>query len=176
MGRTGVTHGFHCGDVIEIPTGLNCSVCPLYAVKRKDRRHALACPEGRKGRICPILSERQVTWVAELVGELREGMGMEPTATDRIRIEQIVRHRSRLFQIGNYLQVVGLLDLKLGEMRDVGERMTSVENALSRSLSEFRMALAERRVEKANVPTVTEYVEAKGREEKGPEGGDGAND
>jgi len=72
--------------------------------------------------------------------------GSEPTSSDNARIEQIVRHRSRIFQIENYLKVAGLIDLAKGEVRNVGDRLTTTENALSRALSEFRQAMSERRV------------------------------
>jgi hypothetical protein len=176
LGRTGTRHGYHSTDAVEIPTSLTCNCCPLYHVKRKDPRHPLSCKLGRKHQVCPILTARQVGWVGELVGEVTEATGSPPTATDRIRIEQIVRHRSRLFQVENFLKVVGLLDLKSGEMRNVAERLTTVENALSRSVGELRLALAERRVTKPTAPTLSEYLEVKGREEKNPEGADGADD
>jgi hypothetical protein len=175
LGRTGIKHGYHCGDAIEIPTSLTCNCCPLYAVKRKDPRHPLSCKVGRKHQTCPILTARQVAWVGELVGEVTEVTGSPPTATDRIRIEQIVRHRSRLFAVENYIKVVGLLDLKTGDMRNVGERLNTVENALSRSVGELRLALAERRVTKPTAPTLSEYLEVKAKE-KESEGGDGADD
>jgi len=158
VGRTGVTHGFHCPDAIEIPTSLNCSVCPLYHVKRRDRRHRLACSEGRKHQICPILTERQIGWAEELVQEIRDVTGDWPTASDRIRIEQIIRHRSRLFQVENYLKVAGFLDLGKGEIRNVGERLTTIENSLSRSLSEYRQAIGERRALKPQAPRLEEYL------------------
>lgn len=167
MGRTGVTHGFHCRDAIEIPTSLTCSVCPLYFIKKRDRRHALACHEGRKGKICPILTARQVGWVAELVAEVREVTGDDPKASDRMRIEQVVRHRSRLFQVENYLKVAGYLDLREGVIRNVGERLMTLENALARSLSEFRQAIGERRVTKPSAPTLSEYLAIQSEEEKG---------
>lgn len=167
MGRTGVTHGFHCRDAIEIPTSLNCSVCPLYHIKKRDRRHALACRHGRKGKVCPILTERQLAWVSELVAEVREVTGEDPKASDRMRIEQVVRHRSRLFQVENYLKVAGFLDLREGVVRNVGERLTTLENALSRSLGEFRQSIAERRVTKPSAPTLSEYLEVTGEEKDG---------
>ena len=165
LGRTGLTHGFHSADVIEIPTSLGCNVCPLYHVKRKDHRHPLSCKHGRKNQICPVLAERQVVWAADLIGEVRGATGDAPTASDRIRIEQIVRHRSRLFQCENFLKVAGLLDLKQGQMRNVGERLNTVENALSRSLSEFRQAIAERREQKPQGPRLEEYLEVKAQDE-----------
>lgn len=176
LGRTGTRHGYHSSDAVEIPTSLTCNCCPLYHVKRKDPRHPLSCKLGRKHRTCPILTERQINWVQELVAEVTEATGLVPTATDRIRIEQIVRHRSRLFAVENYIKVVGLLDLKTGDMRNVGERLNTVENALSRSVGELRLALAERRVTKPTAPTLSEYLEVKGKEEKQAEGGDGADD
>ncbi len=170
MGRTGVTHGFHCADAIEIPTSLTCNVCPLYHVRRKDRRHNLACPEGRKNQICPILMRRQIQWAESLILEVREATGQIPTASDRARIEQIVRHRSKIFQVENYLKVAGLIDLKKGEIRNVAERLTTTENALSRSLSEFRQAVESRRDAKSPALTLAEYLEVKG------EGNDSSND
>jgi hypothetical protein len=176
LGRTGTRHGYHSTDAVEIPTSLTCNTCCLYHVKRKDPRHPLSCKLGRKHQTCPILMARQVGWVHELVGEVTEATGAPPTATDRIRIEQIVRHRSRLFAVENYIKVVGLLDLKTGEVRNVGERLNTVENALSRSVSELRLAIAERRVTKPTAPTLSEYLEVKGEEEKKAEGADGAED
>jgi hypothetical protein len=167
LGRTGIRHGYHCGDAVEIPTSLTCNCCPLYHVKRKDHRHPLSCKHGRKHQTCPILTARQVGWAHELITEVSEATGVPPTATDRIRIEQIVRLRSRIWQIENFLKVVGLLDLKAGEMRNVSERLTTVENALSRSVGEFRQAIAERRVAKPSAPTLSEYLEVKGQEDKG---------
>lgn len=169
LGRTGVTHGYHCADAVEIPTSLTCNTCVLYHLKRKDRRHPLACKEGRLNQVCSILSRRQVAWAVELIEELREATGSPPTASDRARIEQIVRHRSRLFQCENYLKVAGLLDLKTGTMRNVGERLNTVENALSRSLSEFRQAIAERRDQKPSGPRLEEYLEVRDEGEKGEE-------
>ena len=171
LGRTGMTHGFHSNDVVEIPTGLTCSVCPLYHVKKKNKRHRLACKEGRKNRICPILMERQVRWVEELIDHITESTGAEPVATDRIIIEQIVRHRSRLFQCENYLKVAGLIDLRSGNMRNVAERMTTVENALARSTGELRQAIEARKNARGQVPTLTEYLEVKDKAEGGGDGG-----
>lgn len=146
LGQKGATkHGWHSGDAIRIPTSLNCSLCPLYHVKKKDKRHRLACKEGRKNRICPILTQLQQDWAFGLVGEIREATGTEPTSSDKARIEQIVRHRSRIFQIENFLKVAGLIDLAKGETRNVADRLTTTENALSRSLADFRQALSERR-------------------------------
>jgi len=166
MGRTAVKHGFHCADAIEIPTSLTCSVCPLYLVKKRDKRHDLACPEGRKGQVCPILMARQIAWAEELVAEVREITGRDPMASDRARIEQIVRHRSRLFQSENYLKVAGFLDLREGVVRNVGERLITLENALSRSLGEFRQALSDRRQRQPEGPRLEEYLEVveKGKE------------
>ncbi len=160
-GRTGVTHGFHSGDVVEIPTSLNCSVCPLYHIKKKDRRHKLACPEGRKGQVCPILTRRQVRWAEQLLDQIREETGEAPRATDLILVEQIVRHRSRLFQCENYLKVAGLIDLRAGKVRNVAERMTTVENAMTRTTAELRQAIASRRQDKQIAPTLAEYLEVR---------------
>lgn len=160
LGKTGTKHGYHA-QAVEVPTSLTCNVCPLYHVKRKDRRHPLACREGRKNQVCPILEARQVIWAGELVAEVTDATGTGPTASDRARIEQIIRHRSRVFQVENYLKVAGLLDLKKGEIRNVGERLTTLENALSRSLSEFRQAIAERRGGGSTVPKLDEYYELK---------------
>jgi len=157
LGQTGMKHGYHAGAV-EVPTSLTCNVCPLYHVKRKDHRHPLACRHGKKHRICPILAARQMEWAAELISELQEATGQEPTASDRARIEQIIRHRSRIWQVENYLKVAGILDLKQGEMRNVGERLTTLENALSRSLSEFRQAISERRAAKPTGLRLDEYL------------------
>lgn len=176
LGRTGTRHGFHSPDAVEIPTSLTCNCCPLYHVKRKDHRHPLSCKHGRKHQTCPILTAKQVGWAHELITEVSEATGEPPTATDRIRIEQIVRHRSRVWQVENYLKVVGILDLKQGEMRNVGERLTTVENALSRSVAEFRQAIAERRVEKPGAPTLSEYLAVKGRETAKREERNGADD
>ena len=170
-GRTNLVHGYHCNDAIEIPTSLTCNVCPLYAVKRKDRRHRLACPEGRKNQVCPILTQRQITWAEEFIQEIWDGTGEGPSATDRGRIEQIVRHRSRVWQVENYLKVAGYLDLKKGEFRNVSERLTTLENALARSFSEFRQSIAERRINKPGGPTLDKYLEVRAKEE-----GDGKGD
>ena len=162
--RAGTVHGANSFEAIEIPTSLTCSTCPLYFVKRKDRRHRLACPEERKNRICPILMRRQMTWVAELVQEFREATGVEPSASDRARIEQIVRHRSRIFQIENYIRVAGLIDLKTGQYRNVADKLTTTENALSRSLGEFRQAMAEKRDQTPAAPRLEEYLAVKENE------------
>jgi hypothetical protein len=142
--RGSTKHGWHSGDAIRIPTSLTCTYCPLYHVKKRDKRHRLACKEGRKHLICPILTRLQQEWAFGLIGELRDVTGAEPTSSDNARIEQIVRHRSRIFQIENYLKVAGLIDLVKGEVRNVGDRLTTTENALSRALSEFRQAMSER--------------------------------
>ena len=147
--RAGVKHGWHSEDAVQIPTSLTCNLCPLYHVKRKDRRHPLSCPEGRKNRICPILTQAQQNWACGLIREIEEASGAPPAPSDNARIEQIVRHRSRIFQIENYLKVAGLIDLKKGEVRNVADRLVTTENALSRVLTEYRQALAERRACKA---------------------------
>lgn len=153
------THGWHSGDAIRVPTSLNCSLCPLYHVKKKDKRHRLACKEGRKHLICPILTQLQQDWAFGLISELRDVTGGEPTSSDNARIEQIVRHRSRIFQIENYLKVAGLIDLAKGEIRHVADRLTTTENSLSRTLSEFRQALSERRASnKAGGPRLEDYL------------------
>ena len=153
-------HGWHSGDAIQIPTSLTCSICPLYHVKKKDRRHRLACKTGRKHLICPILTQLQQDWAFGLIEELREATGGEPTSSDNARIEQIIRHRSRIFQIENYLKVAGLIDLAKGETRNVADRLTTTENALSRTLTEFRQALAERRASnKDGGPRLEEYLQ-----------------
>lgn len=154
-----VKHGWHSGDAIRIPTSLTCNQCPLYHVKKKDNRHRLACKEGRKYLICPILSQLQQDWVFGLIDEVRTATGSEPTSSDRARIEQIVRHRSRIFQIENYLKVAGLIDLAKGEIRNVGDRLTTTENALSRTLSEFRQSLSERRAaHQVQGPRLEDYL------------------
>jgi len=142
-GQGGTRHGWH--SAVEIPTSLTCNLCPLYHVKRKDRRHPLACPEGKKNQICPILGDLQQQWAEGLICEIQEATGAQPTPSDNARIEQIVRHRSRIFQVENYLKVAGLIDLKRGEVRNVADRLTTTENALSRTLGEFRQSIAERR-------------------------------
>lgn len=156
-----VKHGWHSGDAIRLPTSLTCSLCPLFHVKKKDPRHPLACSEGRKNRICPILSQLQQDWAFGLIDEIRDATGSDPTSSDRARIEQIVRHRSRVFQIENYLKVAGLIDLAKGEIRNVGDRLTTTENALSRTLSEFRQAMSERRAaHQGQGPRLEEYLQA----------------
>lgn len=160
--RAGLTHGWHCEDAVQIPTSLTCNLCPLYHIKRKDRRHPLACPEGHVHQICPILMALQQRWAFALIGEVMDVSGGEPTASDNARIEQIVRHRSRIFQIENYLKVAGLIDLKKGEVRNVGDRLTTTENALSRTLAEFRQSLAERRSTRPMPgPRLDEYLLAR---------------
>jgi hypothetical protein len=157
--RAGTKHGWHSQDAVQIPTSLRCSVCPLYHVKRKDKRHALACREGRKNRICPILTKLQQDWACGLIREVEQATGTPPVPSDNARIEQIVRHRSRIFQIENYLKVAGLIDLKTGEARNVADRLVTTENALSRVLSEFRQSLAERRVNlPGDGPRLEEYL------------------
>ena len=153
------THGYHSDDAIRVPTSLTCSVCPLYHVKKRDKRHRLACKEGRKHRICPILTQLQQDWAFGLIAELRDTTGGEPTSSDNARIEQIVRHRSRIFQMENYLKVAGLIDLAKGEIRHVADRLTTTENSLSRSLSEFRQALSDRRESnKSAGPRLEDYL------------------
>jgi hypothetical protein len=128
-------------------------------VKRKERRHPLACPEGRKNQICPILGQLQQRWAFGLIEEIQQAAGEQPAPSDNARIEQIVRHRSRIFQIENYLKVAGLIDLKKGEVRNVADRLVTTENALSRVLAEFRQALAERRANKASpAPRLEDYL------------------
>jgi hypothetical protein len=137
-------------------------------VKKKDKRHRLACKEGRKNLICPILTQLQQDWAFGLIDEIREATGSDPSSSDKARIEQIVRHRSRIFQIENYLKVAGLIDLAKGEIRNVGDRLTTTENALSRSLADFRQALSERRAQhQGEGPRLEDYlkaIESKGEE------------
>jgi hypothetical protein len=160
--RAGVKHGWHSEDAVQIPTSLTCNLCPLYHIKRKDRRHPLACPEGKVNQICPILMALQQRWAFALIGEVIDVSGAEPAASDNARIEQIIRHRSRIFQIENYLKVAGLIDLKKGEIRNVADRLTTTENALSRTLAEFRQSLAERRsTRQAPGPRLDEYLLSK---------------
>ncbi len=152
-------NGWHSEDAVQIPTSLTCNACPLYHVRRRDRRHPLACQHGHMNQICPILTAQQQQWGFALIGEVTEATGMDPTASDRARIEQIIRHRSRLFQIENYLKIAGLIDLKKGDVRNVADRLTTTENALSRSLAEFRQAVAERRTTRAGGgPRLDEYL------------------
>lgn len=157
--RAGMKHGWHSEDAVQIPTSLTCNVCPLYHVRRKDRRHPLACHQGKINQICPILTALQQRWAFGMIGEVTDVTGSPPTSSDNARIEQIVRHRSRIFQIENYLKVAGLIDLKKGEVRNVGERLNTTENALSRTLAELRQALAERRsLRQAPGPRLDEYL------------------
>lgn len=161
--RAGTKHGWHSADAVQIPTSLTCSLCPLYHVKRKDRRHPLSCPEGRKHRVCPILTQLQQRWAEGLIREVQEATGADPTPSDNARIEQVIRHRSRIFQIENYLKVGGLIDLQKGEIRNVADRLTTTENALGRSLTEFRQAISERRnAERETGPRLDEYLKAIG--------------
>ena len=167
--RAGVRHGWHSEDAVQIPTSLTCNLCPLYHVKRKDRRHPLACPEGRKNQVCPILMGLQERWAEGLILEIREATGGDPTPSDNARIEQVIRHRSRIFQIENYLKVAGLIDLASGSIRNVADRLTTTENALSRTLGEFRQAINDRRALREDQgPRLDEYLrsiaEASGKE------------
>jgi len=144
---------------VQIPTSLTCNLCPLYHVKKKDRRHPLSCHSGRKNQICPILCEQQQRWAFGLIGEIREATGTEPTPSDNARIEQVIRHRSRIFQIENYLKVAGMIDLQKGELRNVADRLTTTENALSRSLSEFRQGMSDRRIPReGHGPRLEDYL------------------
>ncbi len=157
--RAGIKHGWHSQDAVQIPTSLTCNLCPLYHVKRKDPRHPLSCSEGRKNQICPILTQQQQVWAFGLIREVEDAGGGPPTPSDNFRIEQIVRHRSRIFQIENYLKVAGLIDLKKGEVRNVADRLTTTENALSRVLAELRQALSERRANRASPgPRLEDYL------------------
>ena len=131
--------------MVEIPTSHQCNTCVLYALKRKDKRHPLACSEGRRNQLCIILARRQQQWAEGLIREVQETAGSDPTASDCARIEQIIRHRSRIFVCENFIRVAGLIDVKTGEVRNVADRLTTTENALSRTLSEFRQAVADRR-------------------------------
>jgi len=158
--RAAVKHGWHSQDAVQIPTSLTCNLCPLYHVKRKDRRHPLSCPEGRKNQTCPMLVKLQQRWAFGLIREVEEVSGSPPTPSDNARIEQIIRHRSRIFQIENYLKVAGLIDLKKGEIRNVADRLTTTENALSRTLAEFRQALAERKANRSLPgPRLEDYLQ-----------------
>ena len=166
--RAGVTHGWHSQDAVQIPTSLTCNLCPLYHVRRKDRRHPLACREGKKHQVCPILTGLQERWAASLICEVQEATGAQPRPSDNARIEQVVRHRSRIFQIENYLKVAGLIDLQKGEMRNVADRLTTTENALSRSLAEFRQAISEQGARPtADAPRLEDYLRALERESNG---------
>jgi len=158
--RAGIKHGWHSNDAIQIPTSLMCNLCPLYHVKKKDRRHPLSCPEGRKNQICPVLTQQQQQWAFGLIEEIQTFTGSDPVPSDNARIEQIIRHRSKIFQIENYLKVAGLIDLAKGEVRNVADRLTTTENALSRTLTEFRQALSERRGQAAAAnPNLKQYLE-----------------
>jgi len=159
--KGGTVHGFHSAAAVEIPTTLTCNLCPLYHVKRKDKRHHLACPEGRKNLVCPILTRRQIAWASELINEVQDTTGRDPSATDRARIEQIVRYRSRLFQIENYLKVAGLIDLREGQVRAVADRLGGVESGLTRALGELRQSMSDSRDGKKGAsPTLPEYLDA----------------
>lgn len=152
-------HGFHSPDAVEIPTSLSCNLCPLYHVKRKDKRHPLACPEGRKNRICPILTAKQEGWAVTLIDEVRQATGVDPSATDRARIEQVVRYRSRIFQLENYLKVAGMIDMRDGDTRAVAERLGRVENGLTRALAELRASMSEARERRRPAaPRLDEYL------------------
>lgn len=157
--RAGVKHGWHSQDAVQIPTSLLCNLCPLYYLKKKDKRHPLSCPEGQKNQVCPILTRQQQCWAFGLIREVEEAGSGPPTPSDLCRIEQIVRHRSRIFQVENFLKVVGLLDLKKGEIRNVADRLTTTENALTRTIGEFRQALAERRANRTSPgPRLEDYL------------------
>jgi hypothetical protein len=152
-------HGWHSGDAVQIPTSLTCNQCPLYHVKRKDPRHPLSCPEGRKNSICPILTRLQLGWAEGLIDEVQQATDSPPTPSDNARIEQVVRHRSRIFQIENYLKVAGLIDLRSGEVRNVADRLTTTENALTRVLGEYRQAISERREQQPHRgPRLQDYL------------------
>lgn len=161
-------HGWHSQDAVQIPTSLTCNLCPLYHVKRKDARHPLACSEGKKNQICTILTALQQRWAEGLICEVQQATGTDPTPSDNARIEQIVRHRSRIFQIENYLKVAGLIDLKRGEVRNVADRLTTTENALSRTLAELRQAIADRRgARDEHAPRLEDYLrEISGHDQK----------
>lgn len=155
------THGIHSKDVIAIPTLMSCDSCVLMAIRRKDPRSKLACPEGRKHATCAILARHQVAWVEGLVGEIREATGREPSATERARVEQVVRLRSRVFAVETYVRAAGAIDLRTGELRAVMDRLNSIENALTRSLDGLRNAIAEARAAKrGNAPSLAEYLSA----------------
>jgi len=138
-------HGFHSQDVVTIPTGMSCDTCVLYAIRKKDSRHPLACPEGKKHATCAILSRYQIAWVEGLVGEIRGATGRDPSPTDRARVEQIVRLRSRVFAIEVYIKAAGAIDLATGELRSVMDRLNTVEGALTRALGELRQSIADAR-------------------------------
>ncbi len=157
--KGGMKHGWHSQDVIQIPTSLTCNLCPLYHVKKKDRRHPLSCIEGKKNQTCPILTRQQQQWAFAFIAEIKDATGADPVPSDNARVEQIIRHRSRIFQIENYLKVAGLIDLAKGELRNVGDRLTTTENALSRVLSEFRQAISERRAtHQGSGPRLEDYL------------------
>lgn len=163
-------HGWHSPDAVQIPTSLTCNQCPLYHVKRKDRRHPLACEVGRKNLVCPILTGLQERWAEGLIREVRDQTGTDPMPSDNARIEQVIRHRSRIFQIENYLKVAGLIDLKAGSIRNVADRLTTTENALSRTLSEFRQAIADRRgARNDQAPRLEDYLREVGQRKAGEE-------
>lgn len=154
-------HGYHSKDVVAIPTLMSCDSCVLMAIRRKDPRSKLACPEAKKHATCAILGRHQVAWVEGLVGEVREATGREPTATERARIEQVVRLRSRVFAVETYVRAAGAIDLRTGELRAVMDRINSIENALTRSLDGLRNAIAEARAAKrGNAPSLAEYLNA----------------
>ena len=157
--KAGVKHGWHSQDSIQVPASLMCGCCPLYHIKKRDKRHPLACPEARKNRVCTILTRQQQQWAFGLIREIEESVGSPPTPSDNARIEQIIRHRSRIFQAENYLKVAGMIDLKTGEIRNVADRLVTTENALSRVLTEFRQALADRRDHRAAAgPRLEDYL------------------
>ena len=157
--RAGMKHGWHSQDSIQVPASLMCGCCPLYHIKKRDKRHPLACPEARKNRVCTILTRQQQQWAFGLIREIEESVGSPPTPSDNARIEQIIRHRSRIFQAENYLKVAGMIDLKKGEVRNVADRLVTTENALSRVLTEFRQALADRRDHNAATgPRLEDYL------------------
>ncbi len=159
--KGGWRHGYHSEDVVSIPTSMGCDTCVLYAIRKKDPRHSLACPEGKKHAACAILMRYQENWVASLVGEIRQATGRDPSATDRARVEQIVRLRSRIFAIEVYIKAAGSIDLRTGELRNVMERLTGVENALTRALGELRASMAEgREARKGPAPRLEEYLAA----------------
>jgi len=111
--------------------------------------------------VCPILTRRQIAWASELINEVQDTTGRDPSATDRARIEQIVRYRSRLFQIENYLKVAGLIDLREGQVRAVADRLGGVESGLTRALGELRQSMSDSRDGKKGAsPTLPEYLDA----------------
>jgi hypothetical protein len=159
--KGGWIHGYHSEDVVAIPTLMSCDTCVLYAIRKKDARHPLSCPEAKKHATCSILTRHQEGWVASLVGEGREATGKEPSATDRARIEQIVRLRSRIFAIETYVKAAGAIDLRTGELRAVMDRLNSVENSLTRALGELRASMAEARdARRPPAPRLDEYLSA----------------